>query len=134
MKFELQPKNDEGPVFKEPWEAHAFALVLALHEQEVFSWPEWADALSQEISAAQTTGDLDLGDTYYQHWLCALERLVIEKNHADAHEISTRISEWRNAYLTTPHGKPVELPTSKRLSDCQADSCLSEDFLTHKFQ
>ena len=117
MEFQLQPKNDEGPVFREPWEAQAFALAIALHEQDVFSWSEWAGALSEEISAAQAAGDPDLGDTYYQHWLCALERLVLEKKHADANEISTRISEWRNAYLTTPHGKPVELPVPKGLSD-----------------
>lgn len=109
MDFLLQPKNEEGPVFREPWEAQAFALVLALHAEKAFTWDEWAATLSAEITKAQQAGDADLGDTYYQHWLNALERLVLEKNLSEYSEISTRIVEWRDAYLATPHGEPVEL-------------------------
>ena len=39
------PRDDDGPVFREPWEAQAFALAVALHERGVFTWPEWAQAL-----------------------------------------------------------------------------------------
>src|SRR5882762_3159382 len=66
----------DGPVFNEPWEARAFAMTVALHERGLFTWPQWADALSRQIALAQTAGDADLGDTYYQHWLRALESLV----------------------------------------------------------
>lgn len=109
MEFQLQPRDESGPVFKEPWEAQAFALVLALHEQGVFSWDEWAKCLSEQIVAAQDAGDPDLGDTYYQHWLAALEQLVIRKNLSGTAEIVARIDAWREAYLSTPHGQPVEL-------------------------
>ena len=70
------PLDADGPAFKEPWEARAFAMVLALHERGMFTWPQWAAALSREISRAQAAGDADLGDTYYQHWLRALESLA----------------------------------------------------------
>jgi nitrile hydratase accessory protein len=70
------PLDNGSPVFKEPWEAKAFAMTLALHERGVFTWPQWAAALSQQIAAAQAAGDADLGDTYYQHWLLTLESLV----------------------------------------------------------
>jgi nitrile hydratase accessory protein len=70
------PLDDNSPVFNEPWEARAFAMVLALHEQGMFTWPQWAAALSLQISKAQAAGDSDLGRTYYQHWLLALESLV----------------------------------------------------------
>ena len=70
------PLQAEGPVFNEPWEARAFAMTLALHERGVFTWPQWADALSREIGRAHVSGDADLGDTYYQHWLLALESLA----------------------------------------------------------
>jgi nitrile hydratase accessory protein len=73
------PRDADGPVFREPWEAQAFAMALALHDRGVFTWPEWAAALSLEISQAQAAGDPDTGETYYQHWLKALERLVAEK-------------------------------------------------------
>jgi nitrile hydratase accessory protein len=70
------PRDDKGPIFKEPWEARVFAMALALHEQGLFSWPQWAQALAQQIERAHASGDADLGDTYYQHWLRALESLV----------------------------------------------------------
>ena len=72
------PLEAGSPVFKEPWEAKAFAMTLALHERGVFTWPQWAEALSRQIALAQTAGDADLGDTYYQHWLLALESLVMK--------------------------------------------------------
>jgi nitrile hydratase accessory protein len=72
------PQDADSPVFNEPWEARAFAMVLALHQRGLFTWPQWAAALSREITRAQAAGDADLGDTYYQHWLRALESLVTD--------------------------------------------------------
>src|SRR3954471_5122735 len=76
------PCDAEGPVFREPWEAQAFAMALALHRRGVFTWPEWAATLADEITRAQLAGDPDTGETYYRHWLAALERLVGEKGLA----------------------------------------------------
>jgi nitrile hydratase accessory protein len=70
------PLDADRPVFNEPWEARAFAMTVALHERGLFTWPQWAEALSRHIALAQAAGDADLGDTYYQHWLRALESLV----------------------------------------------------------
>ena len=78
------PRDTEGPVFREPWEAQAFAMTLTLHERGLFTWPQWAATLSEEIKRAQAAGDPDTGETYYLHWLNALERLVAEKGVADA--------------------------------------------------
>jgi nitrile hydratase accessory protein len=72
------PQDADSPVFNEPWEARAFAMVLALHQRGLFTWPQWAAALSRQITQAQAAGDADLGDTYYQHWLRALESLVAD--------------------------------------------------------
>src|SRR5258705_12392725 len=63
------PCDEDGPVFREPWEARAFAMALALHEAAVFSWKEWAETLGAEIKRAQAAGDPDPGETYYQHCL-----------------------------------------------------------------
>lgn len=70
--------GDEPP-FREPWEAQAFAMTVKLHEAGHFTWPEWAAVLSEEIAKAQERGDPDLGTTYYDHWLRALERIVVAK-------------------------------------------------------
>jgi nitrile hydratase accessory protein len=103
------PRDEEGPVFNEPWEAQAFALAVCLSEVGCFTWPEWVAILSQEIKAAQERGDPDLGDTYYQHWLNALERICAEKDFVGHEDMSQRQQEWRRAYLNTPHGQPIEL-------------------------
>ena len=78
------PRDAGGPVFREPWEAQAFAMTLALYRRGLFTWPEWAAALAAEITRAQAAGDPDTGDTYYHHWLAALERLVADKGVTDA--------------------------------------------------
>ena len=51
------PREKNEPVFKEPWQAEVFAIVLSLHERGVFTWTEWAAMLSQEIMHAQSNGD-----------------------------------------------------------------------------
>ena len=135
-----QPTENGEPVFKEPWEAQAFSLVIALHESGVFSWDEWSDALAQAIrgnlhpggveevvqrvseavaedageDAGQETTERmeekeDRPDSYYQHWLAALEHLAIAKGLSGAGELAQRVQAWRDAYLATPHGQPVEL-------------------------
>ena len=55
------PRDEDGPVFNEPWEAEAFAMTLNLHAQGHFTWPEWAERLGVEISAARDAGDADRG-------------------------------------------------------------------------
>lgn len=109
MRFDRQPRDAEGPIFNAPWEAQAFALVLALHQQGLFSWDEWAAALHAAIQYAQAHGDLDLGDTYYEHWLAALEALSCAKGFTNNAEITRRQAQWHSAYLHTPHGEPVTL-------------------------
>jgi nitrile hydratase accessory protein len=103
------PRDDEGPVFREPWEAQAFAMALALHEKGLFTWPEWAEALGAEILRAQNAGDPDTGETYYRHWLAALERLVAEKDIATAATLARYRDAWDRAADRTPHGEPIEL-------------------------
>jgi len=103
------PRDEGGPVFNEPWEAHAFALAVRLSESGCFSWSEWAATLSREIRAAQERGDPDLGSSYYHHWLNSLERLCAEKGLASGAEMQRRKEQWRSAYLHTPHGQPIEL-------------------------
>jgi nitrile hydratase accessory protein len=103
------PCDAEGPVFREPWEAQAFALAVALHERGVFSWPEWADTIGDEIRQAQIAGDPDSGDTYYRHWLAALERIVVAKRVTDPATLSRYRDAWDRAADRTPHGRPIEL-------------------------
>jgi nitrile hydratase accessory protein len=103
------PRDANGPVFREPWEAQAFALAVQLQERGLFTWEEWAEALGAEISAAKKGGDADLGDTYYRHWLSALERLVVAKGAASQTGLRETKEAWNRAAKATPHGQPIVL-------------------------
>jgi nitrile hydratase accessory protein len=103
------PHDADGPVFREPWEAQAFAMTLALHQRGLFTWPEWAAALAAEIKRAQAAGDPDTGETYYRHWLAALERLVAERGLTDTGALARYRDAWDRAADRTPHGTPIEL-------------------------
>lgn len=103
------PRDEGGPVFREPWEAQAFAMTLALHDEGLFAWNEWTDALVAAIKEAQAGGDPDNGETYYSHWLVALERIVAEKGLADRATLDRVGDAWRRAADRTPHGEPIVL-------------------------
>jgi nitrile hydratase accessory protein len=103
------PQDDDGPVFREPWEAQAFAMALALHARGLFTWNEWADALAREIKRAQASGDPDTGATYYRHWLATLEKLVAEKGVVTTATLHRTRDAWDHAADRTPHGSPIEL-------------------------
>lgn len=103
------PRGEDGPVFAEPWEGQAFAMALALHERGLFTWAEWAERLALEIRDAQAAGDPDLGDSYYHHWLKALEKLVVEKQVLSASDLADRHDAWDRAARATPHGEPIVL-------------------------
>jgi nitrile hydratase accessory protein len=103
------PRDAEGPVFREPWEAQAFAMALALHARGLFTWNEWAQTLADEIKRAQANGDADTGETYYRHWLATLERLISTKGVATSEALSRYREAWDHAADRTPHGSPIEL-------------------------
>lgn len=103
------PRDHEGPVFGEPWQAQAFALAVKLSEEGYFTWKEWAAALASELKAAADRGEPDDGTHYYEHWVAALERLVTDRGLADRTSLLARKDAWADAYRHTPHGKPVEL-------------------------
>ena len=103
----------DPPVFAEPWQAQAFALTLALHERGLFSWNEWAEALSAEVKKADAAND---GSDYYQRWLAALEALLASKRVALPAEVDTLAAAWERAAHATQHGKPILLENDPRRS------------------
>ena len=103
------PCDDAGPVFSAPWEAQAFAMTVALHKRGMFTWAEWAECLNQAICDAQAAGDLDRGNTYYSHWLTALERISTIKGLVTDDMLRQRRNAWDVAARHTPHGQPIEL-------------------------
>jgi nitrile hydratase accessory protein len=103
------PRDEDGPVFREPWEAQAFAIALSLYDRGLFTWKEWAAALADEIKIAQAGGDPDTGTTYYRHWLATLEKMVATKGVTTTATLHRYRDAWDHAADRTPHGKPIEL-------------------------
>ena len=102
-------RDESNPVFREALEAQAFALTLTLHERGVFAWSEWTAFLAKEIRRAQAAGDTDTGETYYHHWLAALEQIVVAKGLTTSAVLALYRDAWDAAAHRTPHGKPIEL-------------------------
>ena len=97
----MNPLDRKDPVFNEPWEAQAFAMVVKLHERGAFTWSEWAEFLGAEIKSSNAP--------YYEHWLAALEKIVEAKGLLSQIERLDRVDAWDRAAHATPHGKPIEL-------------------------
>jgi nitrile hydratase accessory protein len=108
-ELRLNGLDGDQAIFTAPWEAQAFAIAVMLHERGLFTWTEWADALSGEIRRAQRLGDPDNGRTYYRHWLNSLEKLVVAKGVASTGMLSILKDQWDVAARETPHGQPVLL-------------------------
>src|SRR5258708_40013418 len=98
------PRDEDGPVFKAPWEAQAFAMTLSLHARGVFTWREWAGALAAELAAAAARGEPDDGTHYYEYWLGALEKVIAGKRLIAGAELEPRVDGWGAAAPATPPG------------------------------
>jgi nitrile hydratase accessory protein len=111
MRSELPglPCDAGGPVFNAPWEAQAFAMALALHERDQFSWKEWAQTLADVIAEVRQRGEADTGEHYYRHWQTALERIVAGKGLVSDALLQQRRQQWDEAARRTPHGQPIAL-------------------------
>ncbi|MBL4666870.1 MAG: nitrile hydratase accessory protein [Sneathiella sp.] len=103
------PRDDEGPVFDEPWQAQAFALTVQMSEAGHFSWSDWANTFGAEIARATKDGRGCGNEDYYLCWLKALETILAETGIASLELQKTRKEEWRQANEHTDHGKPIEL-------------------------
>ncbi len=103
------PCDTAGPVFRAPWEAQAFAMAVTLHQRGLFTWAEWGATLAEEIVRAQQAGDPDTGETYYLHWLAALEHIVAAKGAAVPAALVRHRAAWQRAAERTPHGSPITL-------------------------
>ena len=101
------PLDADGPVFAEPWEARAFALAVRCHEQGLFDWPTWAEALAETIRAQP-----DLA--YYRQWLATLETLLDRIGTVAEPERLARVDAWDRAARATPHGEPIVLGRDER--------------------
>ena len=107
-----RPPEPEQP-FSEPWHAELFATTHALARAGAFTWSEWSEAFIAALADDAEAGGPTDGSGYYVTWLAALESFLVERGLADEHSLGELRRAWTDAYLTTPHGSPVELDAGR---------------------
>lgn len=118
--------DDDLPAFGAPWQARAFALAVTVTDEEDLRWDAFQSQLVAEIEANDrsdaeprplTANDAETEARYYQLWLGALERLLVEDGLLDPGELDDRIAAFetgdRSAHEFVrgdPHAHTDRLP------------------------
>ena len=107
-------RKDGDPAFDEAWQAQSLAIADTLVSAGVVTATRWAEALGCELKSAARGGAADDADTYYLAVLGAVEKLLRQIEIIGRDELDARVEAWRQAYLSTPHGEPVELQAAPK--------------------
>lgn len=95
--------------FQKPWHANAFAILLSLHQAGRFTWPQWTQAFAQQEKLSPPRPAECIDDAYYRRVTETLLDLLSARGLVLPAHVAAVESAWRDAYLSTPHGHPVEL-------------------------
>ena len=94
-------------VFDAPWQGRAFGIARGMAEQGVYAWDDFRDRLIAEIGAFDRhaedvvrRGGAAPAFHYYDHFLRALETLLVERRLLAGSELRGRV----HAFEARPHG------------------------------
>lgn len=87
------PRKNGELVFEELWEGRVFGLATSMHDGRHFEWDEFRDRLIEEIAHADREG---VESSYYERWLDAFERLLVEKSLLSRDEVVARLAEFES--------------------------------------
>ena len=106
--------NQDDIVFKSPWHSQLFAMTIQLSEQGNFKWVEFVEVFGEALNNKRLKLiSLDGNDDYFNCWLIALEKIIILKKMGSSKVLDLFKDDWTEAYLSTPHGKPVKIESRK---------------------
>ena len=108
------PLAPPEPVFDAPWQAQALALADGLVRGGHVSAETWGTTLGAALKAAEAEGAPDTTETYYLAVLTALEQVTEAGVGITSEDRAVRRAAWEEAYLKTPHGRPVRLVNQAR--------------------
>lgn len=84
------PRSNGELVFEEPWESRAFGVAVALHDAGLIDFEAFRSRLIEEIGAWEAAhGPSAQGYRYYERWLAALERTLLDAGLVDAEHVGT---------------------------------------------
>ena len=103
-------KTEDQIVFQNPWHSQLFAITVQMSEKGNFSWKEFVDVFGESLLKQRSlTNKLDGSNDYFSCWLNALEEILIIKKIINQKTLMILKEDWTQAYLSTPHGKPVNI-------------------------
>ena len=83
------PRANAKLCFAENWERQAFGVALALSKAGHFDWEDFRQNLITAIGEWENSHSLDDASwSYYERWLTALERVVMEAELVTADELA----------------------------------------------
>lgn len=109
----LQRSTGEAP-FKDSWEAEAYAIGNLLVKLGKVSARHWMELMAESIREAQSYGDPDTGETYYNHWCRSLEKYCFQAGLTTPADHAQILALWREAVARTPHGVPLVIENASR--------------------
>jgi hypothetical protein len=121
------PRDTDEAVFSQPWQAHAFSVIMSLYQNGHYNWAEWDDYLGNCIQSPGYFADAapakivedDVaspgsnrspffnacekdGGKYYNHWLNATEQLLAAKGLVSKAELDDRVAALEHAEQSGP--------------------------------
>ena len=84
------PRKNGELVFQAPWEGRAFGLAVAMSDRQHFPWDAFRDRLIAEIASAEESNE---SSSYYERWLAAFERVVIESGLISRQDLDAKTAE-----------------------------------------
>lgn len=93
------PRKNGEPVFEAPWQSRAFGMVVGLHTQGRYPWDDFKTRLIAQVAegerAAACAAAPPEGSQYYDQWIEAFSRLLVETGLVGADELARRIDEFK---------------------------------------
>jgi len=87
------PRRNGELVFQAPWEGRAFGLAVALGDAEHFLWEAFRTRLIAAIAASDRRPQGERR-AYYESWLGALQKCLVERGILTAAEIEDRMRQF----------------------------------------
>jgi nitrile hydratase accessory protein len=82
-----RPAAPDRPSFDHPWQRRAFGMAVTLSEFGYYDWPAFQQQLIDAIGRWEQGSDQTSWE-YYEHWLAALEAIMVRQGLVTSAELA----------------------------------------------
>ncbi|RKF17096.1 nitrile hydratase accessory protein [Roseovarius spongiae] len=98
ISADIPGRSDGGPLFRAPWQARIFALIVALAQAGRLPWRAFQARLAAEITEMETKGAPEgVEDGYFDCWLRAAGEAMSQQRLIAPGEVDAQIDALREA-------------------------------------